>query len=190
MASIELIVLDDVFPSLFGQGVIVPPYVVSQVNIILPSLGDVVLLVVSKDEINVLLQYLLLLSYPFLAHLHDLGNSYVVVFRVQQNVVVEGIWVDVGLDKVQPVLLVLLVLRELYTKFASFAKVLQLLLLVLVDLVLSKHEQLLENSRLYLEDGVMIQKGMQFKQGVQRNLLLIQRLKRDLFNVLGQVEDG
>ena len=64
-----------------------------------------------------------------------------------------------------------------------------MLLLVLVDLVLSKHEQLLENSRLYLEDGVMIQKGMQFKQGVQRNLLLIQRLKRDLFNVLGQVED-
>ena len=65
-----------------------------------------------------------------------------------------------------------------------------MLLLVLVDLVLSKHEKLLENSCLYLEDGVMIQKGMQFKQGVQRNLLLIQRLKRNLLNVFGQIEDG
>ena len=33
----------------------------------------------------------------------------------------EGVRVDIGLDKVQPVLLVLLILRELYTKFASFA---------------------------------------------------------------------
>lgn len=190
MASIKLIVLNDIFPSLFCQGVIVPPYVVSQVDIVLPSFSNVVPLVVSEDEINMLLQYLLLLSYPFLAHLHDLGNSYIVVFRVQQDVVVERVRVDVGLDKVEPVLLVLLVLREFYTILTSLVKVLHMLLLVLADLVLSEHEQLLENSRLYLEDRVMVEKGMQFKQGVQRDLLLIERLKRDLFNVFGQVKYG
>ena len=100
MAPIELIVLDDVFPSLLGQGVIVPPDVVCQVDIVLPSLGDVVPLVVSEDEIDVLLEYLLLFFYPSLVDLHDLGNSDVVVLGVEQDVVVQRVWVDVSLDQV------------------------------------------------------------------------------------------
>lgn len=145
---------------------------------------------VAEDEVDVLLQHLPLLFYPLLADLHDLGDGDVVVLGVQDDVVVQGVGVDVGLDEVQPVLLVLLVLRELYTELARLVEVLHVLLLVLVDLVLGQHEQLLEDGRLDLEDRVVVQEALQLEQRVERDLLLVERLKGDFLDVFGEVEDG
>lgn len=56
-------------------------------------------------------EYFFLLPYPFLVLFHYLGDHDVIVFRMYQKVVVNGIGQNVGLDQIQSIVCVVSIMK-------------------------------------------------------------------------------
>lgn len=69
-------------------------------------------LMLSDNSLNVKFEYFALLFHPFLALFHYLWDGYVVVFGVDEEVVMEGVGKHIGLHEIQSVLFVVFVLVE------------------------------------------------------------------------------